>query len=394
MALVEEAPAHVMAVLGDVGEMEEVAEGADDGERLARAQPREEIVEVAARGFVGLALECGRQPPDRLDDLEGFLPDLLANGVAEDLAEQSRVVVQGAVLLGRCRIARCRRKRHRRALLRTTLCSAAFRSAVRKSKRAAGIADTASDSEATAAGDVGNCGRVVQSGAARLRQWIEKMRRLDGKVALITGAARGIGAAIARRFTEEGAKVIVNDLDLEAARATAKPLGGHGVAADVADSAGVAAMFAEVGSSAALDILVNNAGISGMEGRNDAEEIIALRLKQAEEIAGGGPVETFLDVTVQTTDGDWRRMLDVHLDGTFYCSREALKIMNPQMSGASSTCRSWAPSAARQRALLAAKAAILGFTRALAREVAPRNIRVNAIAPGLDRHRHDRAARR
>src|ERR1700674_4486101 len=129
------------------------------------------------------------------------------------------------------------------------------------------------------------------------------MNRLHGKTALITGAARGIGAAIARRFAEEGARVIVNDLSLEAARATASKLGGHAVAADVSDSASVTAMFAEVAKLAPrLDILVNNAGISGLEGRNDAEEIIALRLKQAEEIARGGPVETYLDGTVNTTD--------------------------------------------------------------------------------------------
>ena len=223
------------------------------------------------------------------------------------------------------------------------------------------------------------------------------MRRLDGKVALITGAARGLGAAIARRFTEEGAKVIVNDLSLEAARATAKELGGHGLAADVSDSASVAAMFAEVRKlTERLDILVNNAGISGIEGRNDAKEIIALRLKQADEIARGGPVETFLDGTVQTTDGDWRRMLGVHVDGMFYCTRAALEIMNPQMSGAIINMSSVMGTFGRPGNVpySTAKAAILGFTRSLAHEVAPRNIRVNAIAPGWIDHRHDGAARR
>jgi 3-oxoacyl-[acyl-carrier protein] reductase len=211
------------------------------------------------------------------------------------------------------------------------------------------------------------------------------MRRLDGKVALVTGAARGIGAAIARRFAEEGARVFVNDLSLEAARATAKELGGHGVAADVADSASVAAMFAEVRKlSPRLDILVNNAGISGLEGRNDADLIIALRLKQADEIARGGPVETFLDGTVLTTDAHWRRMQAVHVDGTFYCSREALKIMNEQMAGAIVNMASVMGTFGRPGSVpySTAKAAILGFTRSLAHEAAPRNIRVNAIAPG------------
>jgi 3-oxoacyl-[acyl-carrier protein] reductase len=211
------------------------------------------------------------------------------------------------------------------------------------------------------------------------------MNRLEGKTALITGAARGIGAAIARRFAEEGARVIVNDLSLEAARATADKLGGHAVAADVADSASVAAMFGEVEKIAPrLDILVNNAGISGLEGRNDVEQIIALRRKQSEEIARGGPVETFLDGTVRTTDAGWHRMLGVHVDGTFFCSREALKMMNAQMAGCIINMSSVMGTFGRPGSVpySTAKGAILGFTRSLAHEVAARNIRVNAIAPG------------
>jgi 3-oxoacyl-[acyl-carrier protein] reductase len=212
------------------------------------------------------------------------------------------------------------------------------------------------------------------------------MDRLKGKTALITGAARGIGAAIARRFVEEGARVIVNDLSLDAARAVAEEFGGHAVAADVSDSSSVAAMFAELRKlTPGLDILVNNAGISGAEGRTDAGEIIALRLKQAEEAARGGPVETFLDVTVNTSDAGWRRMLAVHVDGTFYCCREALKIMNPQMAGSIINMGSIMGTygkPAGSTSYSTAKAAILGFTRALAHEVAARNIRVNSIAPG------------
>ena len=104
------------------------------------------------------------------------------------------------------------------------------------------------------------------------------MNRLEGKTALITGAARGLGAQIAERFAGEGAEVIINDLSQAAADATAERLGGRAVAADVSDSASVAAMFEAVaGMTDRLDILVNNAGISGMEGDNDARERIRVR---------------------------------------------------------------------------------------------------------------------
>jgi 3-oxoacyl-[acyl-carrier protein] reductase len=209
--------------------------------------------------------------------------------------------------------------------------------------------------------------------------------RLEGKIALVTGGGSGIGRAIAQRFAEEGARIIINDRSADAAAATAERLGGYAVAADVSDSAAVAAMFTEVKKiSERLDILVNNAGISGLEGRDDANQIIALRLAQADEMARGGPISTFLDGTVNTTDAGWRRMLGVHVDGTFYCTREALKIMGPQMSGSIINMASVMGTFGRPGNVpySTAKAAILGFTRALAHEVAPRNIRVNSIAPG------------
>ena len=212
------------------------------------------------------------------------------------------------------------------------------------------------------------------------------MNRLQGKVALITGAARGLGLAIARRFVEEGASVIVNDVDEVAADKAASPLGGVGIGADVADSAAVRRMFAAVAQRfGRLDILVNNAGISGVE--NDPELRSKFRdkqLQQAAELAAGGPIRTHLDAAVEVTDEAWRRMIAVHLDGTFFCSREALKIMNPQMSGAIINMGSIMGTAggAGAVAYCAAKAGILGFTRSLAREVVTRNIRVNAIAPG------------
>ncbi len=210
------------------------------------------------------------------------------------------------------------------------------------------------------------------------------MDRLKGQTALITGGARGLGRQIAQRFVDEGASVIINDLNLAPAEATAKALGGQAVAANVADSASVAAMFEQVANMTdRLDILVNNAGISGLEGDNDARDRILKNVERAEQAATGQPVEPS-NQTVETTDEDWHKMIGVHMDGTFFCSREALKIMTPQRSGNIINLGSIMGTFGRGggTAYCAAKAGILGFTRALAHEVVDLNIRVNAIAPG------------
>ena len=212
------------------------------------------------------------------------------------------------------------------------------------------------------------------------------MGRLEGRIALVTGAARGIGAAIARRFTAEGAKVVVNDLDLGSAEKTALELGGDAVAADVSDPKAVAEMFQQIADRhRRLDVLVNNAGISGIG--EDPELVARFRersTKQMAELFEGREVTTHLDVTVELEDEAWRRMIAVHLDGTFYCSREALKIMGPQLSGAIINMSSimGTSGTALVPHYCAAKAGILGFTRSLARELTSRKIRVNAIAPG------------
>jgi 3-oxoacyl-[acyl-carrier protein] reductase len=205
------------------------------------------------------------------------------------------------------------------------------------------------------------------------------MGRLEGKVALVTGGGAGIGAAIAGRFSQEGASVWVNDIDGKRAAEVADAVGGAAVAGDVSDSAAVAAMFKQLGH---LDILVNNAGISGAEAA-EIDDAAQVMMTQLAEITSGAPVTAHHDRTVATTDDQWHRVLTVHLDGTFYCCREALKLMGPQLSGSIINMGSiMGTSGGAGAAYSAAKAGILGLTRTLAREVVTRNIRVNAIAPG------------
>jgi 3-oxoacyl-[acyl-carrier protein] reductase len=209
--------------------------------------------------------------------------------------------------------------------------------------------------------------------------------RLQGRTALITGGGSGIGRAIARRFAEEGARVAVNDIHKDTAERTADEIGGtaRAVVADVADSAQVRAMFAEVERAfGSLDVLVNNAGIGEVDASGREEFQAKAQTRIAEMMAG--QVATHWDVTRSLSDEAWSRMLAVHLNGTFYCTRAALSLMSRVNRGAIVNISSVAGLMGIEVAphYGAAKAGILGFTRSVAREVATRGIRVNAICPG------------
>ncbi len=212
------------------------------------------------------------------------------------------------------------------------------------------------------------------------------MERLKGKVALITGGARGLGASIAKHFSNEGAKIILCDINTDLANKMANELGGKAYYVDVSNSKNVEETFSKINSEFnRLDILVNNAGINGFENRqNLLDERIKVNNHQSKEFSETGKIKSHFDVTVNLNDEDWHKMIGIHLNGTFFCTREALKIMNNQESGSiinmgSVLGTTGGPSSPHYSA---AKAGILGFTRATARELASRNIRVNAIAPG------------
>ncbi|RNM13664.1 SDR family NAD(P)-dependent oxidoreductase [Nocardioides pocheonensis] len=184
------------------------------------------------------------------------------------------------------------------------------------------------------------------------------MGRFDGRVAIITGAARGIGAGTAKRFAEEGAAVAVLDINEEQARETAAGLGAEraiGVACNVADAASVdAAVGRVVEELGGLHVLVNNAGI------------------------------TRDNLLFKLTEEDWDSVMNVHLKGAFLMSKAAQKTFVEQKYGKILNLSSISALGNRGQAnYSAAKAGVQGFTRTLALELGPFGVNVNAIAPGF-----------
>lgn len=189
------------------------------------------------------------------------------------------------------------------------------------------------------------------------------MFRLDGKIALITGASRGIGAGIARTFAAAGADVAVNHLNEPEQAAPVcgeiRNLGRRAVPlpADVRCQDQVREMFQQLDREfGRLDILINNAGVCEYEDIFD------------------------------TTKESWQRVLDTHLLGTFLCSREAMERMRQAKSGRIIQISSVVAHQGGLRGFVhyaSAKAGQLGFTKTLARTAAPFGVTVNAIAPGI-----------
>ena len=181
--------------------------------------------------------------------------------------------------------------------------------------------------------------------------------KLQHKTALITGAGRGIGRAIAECFAREGARVAIADTDPDAARATAAAIGALGLEMDVSSKASVRAgtrrVLDEFGS---IDILVNNAGYL---------------------------VYTTFE---SCSEADWDRMVDVNMKGPFLCAQAVIPSMKARRQGVIVNMTSLAAKTGGLAAgppYAAAKAGVLTLTIGLARALAPSGIRVNAIAPGV-----------
>jgi 3-oxoacyl-[acyl-carrier protein] reductase len=207
--------------------------------------------------------------------------------------------------------------------------------------------------------------------------------RLEGQVAAVTGGGSGIGAAICRRLAEEGAAVAALDLAVDRAQEVVGDLPRAGAYhADVSQPDSIEHALAEVESHLGpLTIMVNNAGALAMDHVARVKPLI--EQQQAEQAVG--PVHTPLDALVRLTDEEWRFVLSIHLDGTFYGTRAAVRRMVPRRAGSvinmASVCG--IEGCTGHPHYSAAKAGVLGFTRATAKEVILQGIRVNAVAPGF-----------
>ena len=205
--------------------------------------------------------------------------------------------------------------------------------------------------------------------------------KLAGRGAVVTGAGRGIGRAIVQRLAAEGARVAALDLNL----ADAQGSGGElALACNVADSASVAAAVAAAREAfGRLDIAGHNAGIGQAPG-DGSEEFYGAMAQRNAELAEKGSSDIIVDQLIHMKDEGWAGVMAVNIDGAFYLAREFTRVLakdgNPGAIVAISSTS--AQSGEGSPHYCASKAAILGLVRQLSRELAPRKIRVNAVAPG------------
>jgi 3-oxoacyl-[acyl-carrier protein] reductase len=180
------------------------------------------------------------------------------------------------------------------------------------------------------------------------------MRRFEGQTVLVTGGAKGIGAATAARLASEGAQVVVADIDEAAATETAERIGGRAVRCDVTSRADVEAAVAAAAESGRLDVLVTCAGII-------RDNLIH-----------------------KMTDDDWEAVIATHLRGTFLAAQAAQAVMTQQGSGSMVLVSSVSALGNRGQAnYSAAKAGLQGLTKTLAIELGRFGVRANCVAPGF-----------
>ncbi|MGV7216029.1 SDR family NAD(P)-dependent oxidoreductase [Bradyrhizobium sp. UFLA05-112] len=208
---------------------------------------------------------------------------------------------------------------------------------------------------------------------------------LNGKIAVVTGAAAGLGRAIALAYARAGARLAICDINEKSLAETACAIEAAGaecfsVRCDVSSSAMVAAMFERACSRfGTVHVLVNNAAMVPSR-----PEDTARRNRHYAYLTTPMPRQS-LGFTSSMTDEEWSRFWDVNVNGVFYCTREALRRMEPQRDGKIINVASIAglsSFSAHSPHYSASKGAVVAFTRSVAAEVAGANIFVNAIAPG------------